>query len=192
MPWSPEQIPIWLRRTPEQLAQDRALQDRLRSARGPGRHPNPTERRLLRGQALERLATAALRHLILEAQNPKPEHIEHAKAQLADAWAMMGRYEDAAALQPDPVWKARYAAIATALEHPEEHCDDALTERVKDPISGRMLTIQNRNVDEIVISQQHGNKLMPLIRCTKCGRLTVAPAPPALAKRLKELRTKEE
>nr|AUN37438.1 hypothetical protein [uncultured bacterium] len=86
MTWTPDKIPIWLRRTPEQQEKDRAYQDQLRTAQGPGRRPSPTERHLLRASAVRISAEAHLTHLQSD-PHAAPEHIRQAAGQLAEAMA---------------------------------------------------------------------------------------------------------
>jgi hypothetical protein len=186
-PKTPDEIkqglPIWLKRTPAQEAGDRALQDRLRQAAGPGVHPNPTERHLLRAAAVERSARAHLEHLRVR-PHTDPAHVKNAEAQLAEAWASQGKYSEAAELHPSPAHAARFAAIAAAIERDDDApgCGCPI-EREKDPAQGgREVTIPPDNIDEIIYSPKH-RKLMPLVVC-KCGDMNVKAAPAHLEERL--------
>lgn len=181
-------IPIWLRRTPEQQAQDAALQDPLRQAAGPGIRPNPTERHLLRAAAVERSAQAHLKHLRVR-PHTDPSHVRNAEAQLAEAWAAQGKYSEAAELHPTSDHAARFAAIAAAIERDDDapRCDCPI-ERVADPAqNGRMVTLNADHVSEIVFSRKH-NQLMPLISCAACGDLNVKAAPSHLQERMDKVR----
>lgn len=188
MPWSPDKIPKWLQRTPEQQAADDRLQQRLRQTYGPGLRLTPTERHLQRAVAVERSAVAQLNHLATD-ENADPKHIQGAAAQLADARAAQGHYAEAAAIHPDPQHAARFLAIHDAIERPDDDTCDCQPETVRTP-DGKQVTIQNENIDEMIFSRKHGNRLVSLIQC-KCGNLNAKPAPPALQRRLGGLRTKE-
>src|SRR5690349_13491537 len=130
MTFDPDKIPKWLRRTPEQQAQDDAYQERLRTAKGPHARPTPTEAHLLRAAAVRLSAEAQLEHLINQ-PDPKAEHIETALAQLAEAVAMQGDFAAAAELHPVTEHAARYQAIAEAIERDDNEppCDCPMDER---------------------------------------------------------------
>lgn len=183
-------IPIWLRRTPEQKAKDDALQETLRSAYGPGVHPNPTERHLMRAAAVARSAQAHLEHL-RHRPNTHPEQVSAASAQLAEAWAMQGKYSEAADLHPSPDHAERFRAIAAAIERPDDDAGcNCKIERAQDPARGnKQMTISPSHISEIVFSPKHG-KLMPLVVC-KCGDMNVKAAPAHLQARLAGFRTTE-
>lgn len=190
MAFDPEKIPVWLRRTPEQQAQDAALQDRLRQASGPGIRPNPTERYLLRAAAVERSAQAHLDHLHIR-PHVDLKHVKAASAQLAEAWAMQGRFSEAAELHPNPERSQRFQRIAEAIERPDDDpgCKCPV-ERQADPAqNGRMVTITPNNITEIVYSPKH-RRLMPLVEC-RCGDANVKAAPSHLQERLSKFRGKE-
>jgi hypothetical protein len=183
--FDPNKIPIWLRRTPEQQAGDRAYQDELRSAQGPGMRPNPTEQHLLRAAAVRRSAEAQLRQLRLD-KNPDPVHVEAAEAQLAEALAMQGHYAEAAELHPEPEHAERYAAIAAAIDRP----DDAPTcnckvESANNEILGQPVIITGEHVSEMVFSPKH-RRMMPLVACANCPGMNVKPAPEHLTNRLRQ------
>jgi hypothetical protein len=187
MPWDPNKIPIWLRRTPAQQAADRAYQDLLRSAQGPGMRPNPTEQRLLRAAAVKRSASAQLEELQRD-RNPNPAHIETAQAQLADALAMEGQYAEAAALHPKPEHAARFRKIAHAIDRPDDeptcHCTG---EAQTDPGTGETHVITGEHISEMVFSPKHG-RMMPLVACARCGGMNVKPAPQHLEERIRAVR----
>jgi hypothetical protein len=186
MPFDPEKIPTWLRRTPEQQAQDERYQEQLKQAAGPGRRPNPTEAHLLRAAAVRRSAEAQLNYLI-RLDNANPEHVTNAKAQLADALAAQGHFSDAAEIHPGPEHAAHYRALAEAIERPDDDpgCN-CQTESRLDETQNRQVPLLNEIVSEFVFSPKHG-KLMPVVKCTKCGDLNVKPAPERLARRLQRV-----
>lgn len=186
MPFDDSKIPIWLRRTPEQQAADRAYQDRLRSAQGPGRRPNPNERQLIQAAAVKRAASAELEHLRLD---PEPDtfHIAHAEARMAEGFALEGNFAAAAELHPDTEHTARFEAIAAAVERDDgERCDCPI-ETITDPATGQPVTITPDTIEEMVFSQKHG-RLMPLVRCSRCGDLNVKQAPEHLERRISAVR----
>lgn len=183
--FDPEKIPIWLRRTPEQLAQDRAYQDQLRQAQGPGRRANPLEQRLIRAAAIKRSTTAQLEHL-RRRRNPNPLHIETAQAQLAEALAMEGNYADAAALHPDPPHAERFQMIAEAIERDDEaHCECPIEQKI-DPGTNQPVMMAPNRIDEFVVSHKHNRRLMPLVIC-QCGDANVKAAPTHLQDRLRRI-----
>lgn len=181
MTFDPEKIPIWLRRNEEQQAQDRAFQDKLRSARGPGIRPNRIEAHLLRADAVARSATAQLEEL-RHSPNPDPLHVSTAEAQLAEALAAQGRFSEAAEIHPQPEQAERLAAIAEAVDRDDAdepcHCEVKIHEGR--PISPEI-------VSEMVFSAKH-QKLMPLVVCTACGDMNVKPAPIHLETRIQGIR----
>lgn len=180
MTWDPSKIPVWLRRTPEQQAADDRLQNRLRQTYGPGLRLTPTERHLQRAVAVERSARAHLTHLV-DAPGADPNHVRNAAAQLAEARAMQGHFNQASAIHPDERMAKRYAQIAEAIERPDDETCECEPERVTLP-DGKTAVIQNENIDEMVFSRQHG-KLVGLHRC-KCGSLNAKPPGTVLQKRL--------
>lgn len=186
-PFDKNKIPIWLRRTPEQQAQDDRYQEELKQALGPGRRPNPTEARLLRAAAVRRAAEAQLQHLV-GLENPDPLHLKTAEAQLADALAEQGHYSDAAELHPSAEHAERYRAIAAAIDRPddEQGCQCEL-QNVLDPQTNRPILLQNEIVSEYIFSPKHG-RLMPVVQCVKCGDMNVKPAPAHLTQRLQGVR----
>lgn len=190
MPWSPDKIPKWLRRTPEQQTADVALQERLKSAYGPGIHPSATERHLMRAVAVERSARAQLEHLET-LPNPNSLHVTTARAQLAEARADQGHYLEAAEIHPDEQHCERYRAIAAAIERPDNDECDCQPQQVKTVRDGQpvTVTIPHENVDEMVMDPR-SNKLMPLHRCTHCGEMNVKPARPEHQKRIDASRRK--
>lgn len=185
MTFDPEKIPIWLRRTPEQQTEDAALQHRLRQAQGPGRRPNPIEARLLRADAIKRSTRAQLQHLYSQPE-ANPLHVRTAEAQMAEALAMEGNYQSAAVLHPDDEQSARFEAIAEAIERDDDgRCNCPVTS-AHDATSNRTITLPPDTIEEMVFSQKH-KKIMPLVRCTRCGDLNVKTAPAQLDERIRRV-----
>ncbi len=175
-------IPIWLRRTPAQQADDRALQERLRTAQGPGRRQTPTEAHLIRAAAVKRAAEAELEQLNRD-ENPNPLHIENALKQLADAVAAEGNFIQASEMHPDPVQAERYQKIAEAIERddgdPGCNCE---AKQGNDPATGQNVVMTPEIISELVFSPKH-DKLMPLVLCAACGDMNVKAAPAHLEER---------
>lgn len=185
MTWTPDKIPVWLRRTPEQQAKDDAYQQELRQAMGPGRRPSPTERHLIRAQAVRISAEAHLNHLTTM-EDPDPTHIENALGQLAEAVADQGYFTDAAKIHPNPARQEQYAAIAAAVERDDDDppCNCPIEHKL-DQQTNRQVLEPIQIVQKMVYSQKH-RKLMPLIKCVKCGDMNVRPATEALADRMRK------
>jgi hypothetical protein len=186
MSFDPEKIPVWLRRTSEQQAQDVAYQKRLRQAQGPGRRPSRTEAHLLRAEAVRRSAEAQLEHLRRQ-PDPAPEHVATAAAQLAEALAAQGHFSDAATLHPQSEQAKRYQAIASAIERDdtEPPCPCPADNRT-DEASGRPILLPTENITEMVFSLRH-NRLMPVVQCLHCGDMNVKPAPAHLEERARRV-----
>lgn len=185
-PFDASKIPIWLRRTPAQQEQDRALQDSLRSAQGPGRRPNPTEAHLIRAAAVKRAAEAELRQLRRD-RSPDPRHLEGASARFAEALAAEGRYAEAAEIHPNAPHAERFQQIAEAIERDDDapRCEcEAKQER--DPATGQTVVLASEIISEMVFSPKH-NKLMPLVLCTACGDMNVKAAPAHLEERIRKV-----
>jgi|ERR1051326_74501 hypothetical protein len=182
MAFDPNKIPIWLRRTAEQKATDDALQERLRSAMGPGIRPNQTERHLLRAQAIKRSAEGHLTHLYADPA-ANPAHVAQAEAQMAEALAMLGDFTTAAEMHPSPEHGAHFRAIANAIDRDDAElpCHCPLTEK-HDEQSNRKIHEQHTIISEHVFSPKHG-RLMPVVKCAKCGSMNVRPAPAHLNER---------
>lgn len=183
-------IPVWLRRTPEQQAGDDALQARLKSAYGPGIHPSADERHLMRAVAVELSARAQLEHLD-RMRNPDPLHVEVARAQLAEARADQGHFTEAAGIHPDTEQCARYAAIAAAIERPDDDECGCEPERVQTVREGKpvTVTIPAENVDAMVYDLRY-KKLNHLHRC-RCGAMNVKTANAEHQKRIEASRRRE-
>lgn len=188
MPFDDSKIPIWLRRTPEQQAADQAYQEQLRSAQGPGRRPNPLERQLIQAAAIKRAAAAELEQLRIDPE-PDSHHLAHAEARMAEALAMEGNFPAAAELHPDPEHTARFEAIAAAIERDDNERCNCPIQTATDPVTGQPITIYPDVIEEMVLSPKHGNKLVPVVRCTACGDLNVKEtAPQHLIERLDAVR----
>ena len=173
MTWSPDKIPIWLRRTPEQQASDDALQLRLKTAYGPGSRPNPTERHLMRARAVELSARAQLNHL-KDLPDADPKQVETASAQLAEARAAQGHYVEASKIHPSPEHAARFSAIAAAVLRPDDDACGCQDERAIHSVTGKQVVIPVENIDEMVFDPRYG-KLLPLVVCRACGHANVTP-----------------
>jgi hypothetical protein len=187
MPFDSSKIPAWLRRTPEQQEQDRALQEQLRTAQGPGRRPNPTEAHLIRAAAVKRAAEAELHQLRLDT-HPDPRHLIGASARLAEALAMEGRFSEAAEIHPSAAHADRFQQIAEAIERDDADSPcDCEVKQATNPATGQPVALANEIISEMVFSPKHG-KLMPLVVCTACGDMNVKPAPQHLLDRIQRVR----
>lgn len=191
MPFDPEKIPKWLRRTPEQKAQDVALQERLKNAMGPGARPNPTERRLIQAQATWTAASAQFEHLS-QLENPDPEQLRSTQAQMAEALAMQGNYGEAAELHPDPEHATRLRAIDNAVNRDDNDpsCDCPIEQKHSGK-SNQTIALPNENVVEMIYSTKH-RKMMPLVVCRHCGDMNVKPATEAQDTRLRQFHSEHQ
>lgn len=187
MPWSPEKIPVYLRRTPEQQAADDALQARLKSAYGPGVRPNPTERHLMRARAVELSARAQLEHAQTD-PHAKELHVTTARAQLAEARADQGYYLEAAEIHPDEQHCQRYRQIAEAIDRPDDDECGCQPERIQTVKEGKpvTVTIHAENVDAMVFDPRT-RRLQGLHRC-RCGAMNVKAIGPEHNRRIEASR----
>lgn len=158
------------------MAEAAALQESLRTARGRVHH-TPEERQLLRARAIEIAALANL------AVDDRPE----VRAQLADAWADQGRFDEAAKIHPNVDRQRRYTEIAQAIERDDDETCPCEDQTVMDVTQNKNVVVYAQNIDKMVYSRKH-RKLMPLVRCA-CGDLNVRPAPVHLQRRLDNLKT---
>jgi hypothetical protein len=184
-----EQLPEFLRLTPKpgdtpeklaEMAARRAViatqQEQLRTeARQRGR-VGPEARKVQLGLAHEVSARADVEMLTSEVQSAKGKEkkeksvrLDIAKARLADALAEQGRYDEAAAAAPSAEQQAEYAGLWEAVWR-----DDEATCPCEPFVEGEM-SLTHDHVALEVISQKHGNRLMPAIRCNACGFLNVRP-----------------
>lgn len=86
---------------------------------------------------------------------------------LAENLAIVGRYDLASELEPDPEQRKEYAAILSALV-----LDDSYSCKCA---PGRLY------VKQWIFSQKH-KRMMPLLACSGCGMLNVSPLPDDLLK----------
>jgi hypothetical protein len=185
----PNAPPDFLRLTPKksdtpektaELVARRAViaeqQEALRAeARQRGRI-GPEARKVQLGLAHETSARADVAMLTSElqiakgkARTEKSVRLDIAKARLADALAEQGRYDEAAAAANSPEQRAEYTAMWQAV-----WLDDDETCPCEPFVDGNM-SLTHDHVAIEVISQKHGNRLMPAIRCNACGFVNVRP-----------------
>jgi hypothetical protein len=137
----------------------------------------PEERRLAQGTASE---TAAKANLGVALRDANKEAEALAQDQLADAWATQGRFDEASKIAHSEERQARYAAIHGAVWRDDEDicgCEETVDPRGP---NGTEVVLPNEYVDSDIYSEKHG-RIMPLVRCSKCGDLNVRNVSPRLA-----------
>lgn len=173
-PLTPEEVkaqqaklPVWLQLTPAQREEDQALQERLKTAAGPLGHPTREEHLLMRAAAL-------MHHARTQLSDPHHQHnaeaMTQAKRVLAEGLAMSGEYREAADLHPDKEHAAKFAEIADAIESEDVQKCACLPSDVT--VNGKTVTLQPRIISEWAFSKRQ-DKLMPVVRCTQCGNITI-------------------
>lgn len=186
-PLTPEQVaaqqaklPPWLKLTPAQREEDKALQTALATVGALG-HPTREEKILMRAAALQHHART---QLAVAEFHTSDDEIEQAKRTLAEGLAMAGDYREAANLHPDQEPALRFAQIADAIEKDDaERCDCVPAEHEITEADGTKtkVTIHPRHIRMAVFSKKHG-KIMPLIKC-QCGDENVRALGPETAAR---------
>lgn len=150
------------------LVKIRAEQDRLRAEAQARGRLSPEARRMQLGMAHEMSARTDVE--MLEAETPRQkDRLSHARARLAEALALQGRYNEAADVEHDKEKKAHYAGMWEAVWRDDEETCPC------EPFVDGEISLTHDHVSEEVISQKHGNKLMPAIRCNDCGHINVRP-----------------
>jgi len=149
---------VWLKGTPEQQ-QAEAERQALALASHTRAHLTEAERLIGRGQLLERTAR-------LNLESATDDTRELALSQLADALAMQGRYQEAAAYHPNEERQEYFENLITALEMPDdEKCECADSEA---KLNGVDLEITPRFEATRIFSPIH-NDVVSLVTCAKCG-----------------------
>lgn len=178
------ELPEPLRVTPEMLAEiDRADREALARGQSPFLALSPQERERARAiqiaaeyeQALEHLdslikqgakrkwPTGRQKKELAAAREARPA----VAAQLAEAYAASGRFDLAAEAHPDRKQKADYLRVWRAVFRDDAHWCDC-----PKPLSGGTHTF----VRQDIFSVKH-DRFMPLLRCSNCKCLNVAPMP---------------
>lgn len=134
---TPKPLPIWLQRTPEQVARDEQLQIERRASFGRVKMTDE-ERMIARGAQLEEagrlnLETAEgdyerlVSEAIAEGNELEPAQVRdlvqtmrHAQSQLAEGMAMQGKYKRAAKAHPDPNRSLYFKRITEAIDRDDE------------------------------------------------------------------------
>lgn len=182
------ELPGPLRLTPERLEEVEAEQRKL-AARAqspfanlsPAEHERATAARvasehkanlelldflILKGEGLKRPSRKE-RGGLRVAKDARPA----VAAQLAAAYAVVGRYDLAAEVEPDEGQRAEYLKIWGAVWRKDEAWCDC-----PPPLAGGTHSFVRQNI----FSAKHQRE-MPLLRCAVCGCMNVAPLPAALA-----------
>jgi hypothetical protein len=145
------------------------------------------ERMLSVGAAREDAARANLSVLAADGVDPSDGRVRAGKSRLAEALAMRGRFEEAAAVEPREDVSGRYREIHEAVwREDEDACDCPPAVRDERGPRGTVIEVPTSFVEEIVFSGKHGRE-MPLVRCASCGDLNVKSRTPEL-ERLHETR----
>jgi hypothetical protein len=185
-------LPEFLRITDAQREVSDRIQAQVQQAMRGRVQASRQEARLIRGLQGEESARATLEVLFSERRRKgRAEAIKAQLARLADSYADQGRYAEAADTHPDTKRAKQYREIHDAIERPDDEGCNCQSEDARDPTSGKTLRIPLENAIEEVFSHKH-NRIMPLIRCNKCGKLNVKPLPEVLARRTAALASTEQ
>lgn len=159
-------FPVWLQGTKEQQAAESERQALAMAVHGRG-HLSEAEELVGRGAMLESTAAGNL------ATTSKGSDEEaFAKAQLADAQAMQGKYAEAAKTHPDPVRAKYFADIVEALQMDDaEKCDCPDTEG---KLGETEITVTPRFERARIFSPLH-HEVVSLVECSKCGHMNARP-----------------
>jgi Zn ribbon nucleic-acid-binding protein len=162
-------FPVWLAGTPaEQEAE--ASRQALLAASFTRAKQTEAERLIGRGALLEQTARQNFEQSF--GVKGKEEERKLAKAQIAEALAMQGRYAEASELHPDTQRRADFRAIGRAVEMPDEEkcgCADSKL-RVNDV----ELSVTPRFERQRIFSPVH-NDVISLVECSRCGHRNARP-----------------
>lgn len=170
-------LPPHLRLTKKRLAKIAEQQLHLRELAIQRGRLTPEARLMQLAMAHERSARTDVEMLESElklfpqvrADGPKAARLVQARRRLAEALAQMGRYDEAAEVEPDETARAEYQALWEAVwREDEETCPC-------EPFVDGAIALTHDHIAQEVISAKHDNKLMPAIRCNDCGFINVRP-----------------
>lgn len=157
-------LPSWLKRTPQEIEAEKQVQAE-RQAGFTRAQLTEGEQLVSRGALLERTARA---NLALAEADGNVEQIAQSRTHLAAAFAMQGRYEEAANWSLDEEERRRYEEIHAALERDDaEKCD---CDDIQGTYNDTEIAITPRFEERRVFSSKHGG-VVSLVRCVKCGHL---------------------
>jgi hypothetical protein len=170
-------LPDYLKLTPEKIAKIREQQDRLRAQAQARGRLSPEARQMQLGMAHEKSARTDVEMLEAELRDSKESdpdkvaRLDHARSRLAEALGQQGRYNEAAEVEPGEEKQAHYEAMWDAVWRDDDETCPC------EPFIDGDLSLTHDHVAEEVISQKHGNKRMPAIRCNSegCGFINVRP-----------------
>lgn len=175
-------LPKHLRLTPERKARIAEQQAELRARALERGRLTPEAQRVQLGLAHEKSARADVAMLESElvglaadvAADETLARLRTARRRLADALAHQGRYDEAAAVEPEADQAQLYQYVWEAVWRDDtESC-------ACEPFRDGELSLTHDHVAEEILSLNH-NRIMPLVRCNCCGFLNARPLPPALA-----------
>lgn len=158
-------LPPFLQRTPEQIADEEARQQIARDLHLKGARQTPAEMRI--GQAM--LAEEAIRkNLDLIDPEAQPDVYRETEIMLAESLAEQGRYTEAAEI--DPQWES----MVEAIERPDDEFCDCPEDGVQTRNAQGAVTIP---VPKLFIATEvlKEGQLVPLVVCAKCGQMNATP-----------------
>ena len=168
-----EPLPPHLVLTPERKVKIAEEQAKLRAEAMSRGRLSPEARRMQIAAAHETSARADVEMLSEELRENRRDkekiaRLMHARSRLAEALALQGRYHEAAEVEPDKDKRAHYEMMWSAVWRVDtEECECQ---------PGEHEEIDTHDfIAEEVISQKHGNALMPAIKCNSCGFQNVKP-----------------
>lgn len=115
------------------------------------------------------------------------EAVVAVRHQRAERLAIIGRYDLAAAEEPDPVFKAHYIEILEAVWRDDDEacsCED-----VRGSGEHADITVPRHFIKEEIWSLKH-SAVVPLVKCNVCGHLNAVPVIPRQLQRQRALRAK--
>lgn len=152
------ELPDFLKRTPEEVAEDSERQDKARAMH---RRSTPAEARVQRAILTE----SAIKANLAQLKKNTPVYIQTV-AMLAENLAEQGRYTEAAKLAVGDA-KKEYKDIAKAIDRDDADTCKCAPEVFKGDNGRRELLSQNFVTSE-VYSEKHG-RIVSVTTCAKCG-----------------------
>lgn len=161
-------LPEFLQRTPEQLREEEARQQKLRDLHSRARQ-TPAEQQYARAILVE--PTIRMNLMQLEKGS---EAYKQTMLQLAENLSEQGRFKEAittATRYADEVTLDQYRSLQAALEADDNETCDCPDDKYRNKdVPGSFIAGE-------VFSEKH-NKVMPIVRCGKCGFSNIR-TPPA-------------
>lgn len=165
-------LPLFLRRSQEQIVADEQIQDIRRASFGRGKLTEE-ERLIARGVQLEEIARANLELPDVDKQTER--------MRLAQGLEMQGHFLEAAKAHPDNGEKTRLRKIEAAIQKDDQKFCRCKAETAE--VNGEAVAVDPHYEVKRVFSRRH-RKLVSLVGCRKCGSLNATLTPPEQLQRI--------